>query len=266
MHWPHRPCGMPTVQTLCKVQVETRVLLELRMEMSRGWPPCWLRWESVHLQCGRPGFNPWVRKISWRRKWQPTAIFFPGESHGQRNLVGYSLCSHKESDTTEQLHFSMSRWKRKEKQKHKLIAKPIQEAESSWEMRGEVQENRKQPWEGDPILHWIQERLREGGEGSGREWGGLTASLTQRTWIWAKSGREWRTEEPGELQFMGCQRTGQDLVTERQEVINWEIIFNFSFCLSCGALHHDGKQLRKRNTHAGYHQTSNAKLSNCHLP
>ena len=35
-------------------------------------------------------FNPWVRKIPWRRKWQPTPIFLPGESHGQRSLVGYS--------------------------------------------------------------------------------------------------------------------------------------------------------------------------------
>jgi len=40
--------------------------------------------------CRRPGFDPWVRKISWRRKWQPTPIFLPGESHGQRSLAGYS--------------------------------------------------------------------------------------------------------------------------------------------------------------------------------
>ena len=38
----------------------------------------------------RHGFNPWVRKIPCRRKWQPTPIFLPGESHGQRSLVGYS--------------------------------------------------------------------------------------------------------------------------------------------------------------------------------
>ena len=35
------------------------------------------------------GFNPWVRKIPWRA-WQPTPVFSPGESHGQRSLVGYS--------------------------------------------------------------------------------------------------------------------------------------------------------------------------------
>ena len=46
-------------------------------------------------------FNPWVGKIPWTRKWQPTPVFLPGESHGQRSLVGYSLWGHKESDTTE---------------------------------------------------------------------------------------------------------------------------------------------------------------------
>jgi len=35
-------------------------------------------------------FNPWVRKIPWRRAWQPTPVFLPGKSHGQRSLVGYS--------------------------------------------------------------------------------------------------------------------------------------------------------------------------------
>ena len=48
----------------------------------------------------RSRFDPWVRKIAWRRKWQPTQVFLPGKSHGQRSLVGYS---HKESDMTEWL-------------------------------------------------------------------------------------------------------------------------------------------------------------------
>ena len=43
------------------------------------------------------GFNPWVGKIPWRREWQPTSVFLPGESHGQRRLVGYSPWGHKES-------------------------------------------------------------------------------------------------------------------------------------------------------------------------
>ena len=46
-------------------------------------------------------FDPWVRKIPWRRKWQPTPVLLPGESHGQRSLVGYSPWGRKESDMTE---------------------------------------------------------------------------------------------------------------------------------------------------------------------
>ena len=49
----------------------------------------------------RWGFEPWVRKIPWRKAWQPTLVFLPGESHGQRSLVNYSPRGHKESDTTE---------------------------------------------------------------------------------------------------------------------------------------------------------------------
>ena len=45
----------------------------------------------ICLQCKRHGFDPWVRKILWRRKWQPTPVFLPRESHGQRKLTGYSL-------------------------------------------------------------------------------------------------------------------------------------------------------------------------------
>ena len=44
--------------------------------------------------------------MHWRRKWQPTPVFLPGESHGRRSLVGYSSWGGKESDTTELLHFT----------------------------------------------------------------------------------------------------------------------------------------------------------------
>ena len=55
------------------------------------------------LQCRRHkrrGFNPWFGKIPWRRKWQPTPVFLPGKSHGQRSLAGYSPWGHKELDMT----------------------------------------------------------------------------------------------------------------------------------------------------------------------
>ena len=65
--------------------------------------------KSICLQCRRPGFNPWVGKILWRRKWQPTPVFLPGKFHGWRNLVGYSPWDPKESDMTEQFHFPVGR-------------------------------------------------------------------------------------------------------------------------------------------------------------
>ena len=47
-----------------------------------GYPPLWLSWERVRLECGRSGFNPWPGKIPWRRERLPTPVFWPGESHG----------------------------------------------------------------------------------------------------------------------------------------------------------------------------------------
>ena len=52
-------------------------------------------------QCRRHKFDPWVGKILWRRKWQPTPVFLSGKFHGQRSLVSYSPWDRKESDTTE---------------------------------------------------------------------------------------------------------------------------------------------------------------------
>ena len=72
---------------------------------SYRWLPWWLRRLSDCLQCGRPGFNPWVRKIPWRKKWQSTPVLLPRQCHGQRSLVGYSPWDPKELDTTERLHF-----------------------------------------------------------------------------------------------------------------------------------------------------------------
>ena len=52
--------------------------------------PLWLSDKEFACQCRRHGFDPWVRKIPWRGKWQPTPVFLPEKSHGQRNLAGYS--------------------------------------------------------------------------------------------------------------------------------------------------------------------------------
>ena len=68
-----------------------------------GFPHSSNRWWRICLQCRRPGFYPWVRKIPWRRKGQPTLVFLPREFHGQKSLTGYSSWDHKESDMIEQL-------------------------------------------------------------------------------------------------------------------------------------------------------------------
>ena len=59
--------------------------------------------KELTCQCRRQercGLNPWVGKIPWRRAWQPTPVFLPGESHGQRSLAGYSPQCCRMSDTT----------------------------------------------------------------------------------------------------------------------------------------------------------------------
>ena len=72
-------------------------------EQSSGFPggP---RGEEPACRCRRQkrhGFDPWVGKVPWRRAWQPTPVCLPGESHGQRSLVGHSPQGRTESDTTE---------------------------------------------------------------------------------------------------------------------------------------------------------------------
>ena len=66
------------------------------------------------------------REIPWRRKWQPSPVFLPGEFHGQRSLAGYSPWGHKGSDTTEQLNSSSS---------------------SKWGREVEVQKNKGNQWQ-----------------------------------------------------------------------------------------------------------------------
>ena len=76
------------------------------------------------------------------------------------------------------------------------------------------------PWWED-LTHWKRPwcwaRLKSGGEGGVRGWDGWMASLTQWTWVWPSSGRQWRTGKPGMLQSMGLQRVRYDLATQQQQ-------------------------------------------------
>ena len=99
----------PTGFSLSTIIVHVRVCTYRRIDVtsgislpSRNFPGGAGGKESI-CQCRRlkrPGFNPWVGKIPWRRAWQPTPAFLPGESHGQSCLADYRPCGHKESDMT----------------------------------------------------------------------------------------------------------------------------------------------------------------------
>ena len=60
--------------------------------------PWWLSGIKSASQCRRHGFHPWVGKVPWRRKWQPTAVFLPGTFHASKSLADYSPWGCKESD------------------------------------------------------------------------------------------------------------------------------------------------------------------------
>ena len=96
--------SLPTTSTLPAKLEGTSICAYTSGDASGKEPVCPCR------RLRRSEFYPWVGKIPWRRAWQPTPVFLPEESCGQRNLVGYSPWGREESDTTERLpfHFSLS--------------------------------------------------------------------------------------------------------------------------------------------------------------
>ena len=74
-------------------------LLILKAVKTFVWVPKGLSWWLSHkestCQCRRHRFDPWVGKIPWRKKRQPTLVFLPGKCHGKRSLAGYSPWSHR---------------------------------------------------------------------------------------------------------------------------------------------------------------------------
>ena len=79
---------------------------------------------------------------------------------------------------------------------------------------------------------WCWERLRVGGEEGDRGWDGWMVSLTQWTWIWANSGRQWKTGKPGVLQSRGWQTVRYDLVTKQQDTYKiYRLSCTFFLCI-----------------------------------
>ena len=92
----------PHTLLISTTQLQKRISSPLLPDTS--W---WLRRSSVCQQSERPGFDPRVRKIPWKTKWQPTPVLLPRKFHGWRSLVGHSPWGHKESDTTKRLFTSL---------------------------------------------------------------------------------------------------------------------------------------------------------------
>ena len=114
-HFPYKVNHPPGLHCLCSPNVflpqHTGRLLWLipthTLWVGSYTVTTWQRWRQVlPSQHGRPGFNPWVRKIPWKREWVATPVFLPGEFHEQRSLAGYSPRGRKELDITEQLTLS----------------------------------------------------------------------------------------------------------------------------------------------------------------
>ena len=78
--------------SLVNLFIHSSVFIE-SLSPSWGFPRCLSGKESA-CQSRRCGFDPWVGKIPWRRKWQPTPVLVPGKPHAQRSLVGYSPRDH----------------------------------------------------------------------------------------------------------------------------------------------------------------------------
>ena len=93
--WPY----MKASHGKCRLLVPTGIEAIVRPYTSQL--PWWLRWERTCLQCRRPRFDPWVRKIPWRRKWLSHSWGIPWTE------VGYSPWAHKQLDKTEWLILSL---------------------------------------------------------------------------------------------------------------------------------------------------------------
>ena len=119
LHFPHLLFSTFTAQymNMCRQlgvcnSLQSSIMFYNIYKVIWGFPSTLSMWLFAHqatwvknpLQCRtcrRCGFNPWVKKIPWRRARQPTPVFLPGEYHGWWKLVDYSPWNHKESDTTE---------------------------------------------------------------------------------------------------------------------------------------------------------------------
>ena len=92
---------------------------ELVLFKTKEGLPRWLSGKESSCQCPRRGFSPWIRKVPWRRKWQPTLVFLPGNCHGQRSL-GATVHGTAKS-WTRLSNWAHTKWKEKEGHRWELL-------------------------------------------------------------------------------------------------------------------------------------------------
>ena len=103
---------MPHFKAFYIVHSLSVISLGLRYHLKFPFP--WRFYEMIFFECLRreyffKGLEVFYLFVSFTQiKWQPTPVLLPGESHGERNLVGYSPWGRKELDTTERLHFTLA--------------------------------------------------------------------------------------------------------------------------------------------------------------
>ena len=99
------PCGSAGKESFCNAGDPSSIPGSGRSAGERiGYPlhflgfPCGSAWQRICLQCRRPGFDPWVGKIPWRRERLPTPVFWPGEFHGLYTVHGVTKSRTRLSD------------------------------------------------------------------------------------------------------------------------------------------------------------------------
>ena len=118
--------------------------------------PWWLSDKRILLKCRRCGFYPWVRKIPWRRKWQPPPVFLPGKSRGQWSLEGYSPYGSQELDTTEQARMHLQDEK---SHRDRNRRKPSDDRGRDWSFASCKPRNTKDREFPEGRIHFLQQML-----------------------------------------------------------------------------------------------------------
>ena len=85
IHWQNNPVSSQQINTLRFPSPSLTIITKVLTVLSTGLPQ-WLRSKDPTCQGRRQGFHPWVRKVPWRREWQPATEFLPGKSQEQKSL------------------------------------------------------------------------------------------------------------------------------------------------------------------------------------